>query len=160
MLASVVEFSEIKRLDVHEAQCTTVASAGLIFKIVAASAKWKIERIRMGEERYLSPMDNVRGETSATLHSDNVWCCTRLDLQVFLKIMRGFRQWSLGELVLGSSVYVYNLPMMRREDWEDLAGLCSRGKIDKVGVWEGALEVGRSQDVEQVKRVAREWDVW
>ena len=48
---------------------------------------------------------------------------------------------------------------MKREDWEDLAALCSRGKIDEVVVLKRQIEEGRSQDVEQVKRVAREWVV-
>ena len=105
-----------------------------------------------------SPMSKVRGETSAKVHSDYVWCRSRLGLQVFLKIMCGFPQWSLGELNLS---YFSGSPLqMTQEDWEDLAGLCSRGKIDKVRVvYKRDIEEGRSRDVEQVKRVAREWVV-
>ena len=144
------------KLEVGQALCRTVASAGLIVKIVAASARWKIERINLGESGY-SHMSKVRGETSANLHSDLVWCHTRPGLQVFLKIMRGFHQWSLGELDLGD--YSFSPLQMKQEDWEDLAGLCSRGKIDKVVVNKREIEKGMWQDVEQVKRVAREWVV-
>ena len=133
----------LKKPNVHQRR--------LIVKIVAASARWKIERIKLGENS--SPMSKVRGETSANLHSDQVFCWLRLDLQVFLKIMCGFHQWSVGHLVLFSRL------QMKREDWEDLAALCSRGKIDEVVVLKRQIEEGRSQDVEQVKRVAREWVV-
>ena len=152
------------KLEVDEAECRTTASAGLLVKILQASARWKIERIKLGADyspmykRYYSHMSKVRGETSANLHSDYVLCYSRLYLQVFLKIMRGFHQWSLGELDLGD--YSFSPLQMMQEDWEDLAGLCSRGKIDKVVVRNKKdLEEGRSQDVEQVKRVAQKWVV-
>ena len=139
-------------LEVKEALCPNETSTAAMMRTLTSCQSWKIETIILGKERDHSSMSKVRGETSANLHSDRVECYSRPGLQVFLKIMRGFRQWSLGELRLGSS-------SMKQEDWEDLAGLCSRGKIDKVGVWKKQIEVGRSQDVEQVKRVARKWVV-
>ena len=139
-------------LEVKEACCPNETSTAAMMKTLTSCQTWKIERIKLGER-----MSNVRGETSATLHSDLVWCDSRLGLQVFLEIVRGFRQWSLGELNLG---YSYSPLQMTQEDWEDLAGLCSRGKIDKVWVDKRDIEKRRSQDVEKVKRVAREGGVW
>ena len=146
-------------LEVKVASCPNETSTAAMMKTLTSCQTLKIETIKLGEVRDHSRMSKVRGETSANLHSDKVWCRTRPDLQVFLKIMRGFHQWSLGELDLGYSSSSPHI-QMTQEDWEDFAGLCSRGKIDKVVVKNKRdIEEGRSQDVEQVKRVAREWNV-
>ena len=124
-----------------------------MMKALNGITSWKVGTLTLGEEGdpLTSPMSNLRCETDGRLQCDKVECWSSGFLSILCKILQTCNRWSLGELGLG---FLY----ITSDSWSQLAAVAGRGEIDTVFVDKRAIQRGRREDVEAVKRVTRKWE--
>ena len=150
MLADVIEFGQIERLEIEEAKCSTETTAAMMTKVVGASQTWHVGKLRLDENQ--NHMSNLRGETSAKLEVEEAQSTTVASAGIIVKILQASKRWQVGKLTLKTCA--------NDQLWAMLADVIESGRIKRIEIEEAqcSTEATAAMMIKVVK-ASKTWQV-